>query len=266
MPPSAMSICLNGPTQASKLDTIIKPGDILICKPEAASAFQIPSVAGRFGHAVLTIAVPRCIQRASQEGAFLSEVWPDSEDELWAVSIMESTRHDQGLHEGKLLIHVDRATGKLKVVAEVVKDSNGVLLRDMVGSLSTQVFQSPAAIREQLNPHLLAQVLADMRCEQQANWSWGTAVKAALRPANVNASDLTQVQKSWSKRPICTSVPITFWQRFLSKLADYSTSQGQPVGAMDLIRQWMPVKANRSLPTELANALQSAGWTCVKQV
>lgn len=63
--------------------------------------------------------------------------------------------------------------------------------------------------------------------------------------------------------PICTSVVIMFWQRWLCKLASVLAAQQETAEetSSDLILQWFPLKADRSLPGPLLDTMLRCGWT-----
>jgi hypothetical protein len=167
-------------------------------------------------------------------------------------------------------MHIDPSNRKLAVVAEVVKDFPKFEIA-VVEPCCTEICQSPQELRAALNQNLITEALADMRIEQQADWSWDTAVRAALRRAKLGKNSdeedaLQKVQNSWRRKPICTSVAVTFWQRYLCKLAQHYTQHGKPTSEMSLIRRWMPVQADRTLPKDLLTVLQKVGWTTVKRI
>jgi hypothetical protein len=112
----------------------------------------------------------------------------------------------------------------------------------------------------------------------EASWSMATAMRAVFMSAKMDVcTDDTQlmkdIQSSWGAEPICTSVVIVFWQRYLTKLAQ-STSvvDGQCATAqadskaVELIRQVMPVKSDRGLPGDLQSAMTSCGWSQLENV
>merc|ERR1712000_207818 len=89
----------------------------------------------------------------------------------------------------------------------------------------------------------------------------GTAFRAFFSSADLSRTldgedFLIHVKALWEAAPICTSVPITFWQRYLCRLA-----KGCNASAAELIRKWMPLAADRSLPGELCSTMRKCGWT-----
>jgi len=76
---------------------------------------------------------------------------------------------------------------------------------------------------------------------------------------------MKETESCWFCDPICTSVVIIFWQRYLCKLADHlnkdKSHDSLCIESADLILQFMPLKADRVLPGELHKVLRSCGWT-----
>jgi len=117
-------------------------------------------------------------------------------------------------------------------------------------------------------------VLSDMK-SQEASWSWATAVRAVLLSAEVSdqhekASVLRMIEKSWTVDPICTSVVIVFWQRYLCRLAEIANAAGNAnkaeVSPVVWIVDWMPLQGDRALPGELLGTMERCGWNMVSCV
>merc|ERR1711967_129789 len=103
---------------------------------------------------------------------------------------------------------------------------------------------------------------ADMvSCE--ASWSLTTAARAVFKSAKLSRRRdlLGKVQGYWDSAPICTSVVISFWQRYLCRFAK-ATGQRET----DLILKWMPLKADRVLPGELIETMRKCGWSNIKRM
>jgi len=106
----------------------------------------------------------------------------------------------------------------------------------------------------------------------QASWSWSTAMRAVLLSANIpsynssHACTLDDIRECWLSDPICTSVVIVFWQRYLCQFAEeYNKmmSHQAPTDALDWIYQYMPLKADRTLPGDLLSTLSRSGWAVI---
>merc|ERR1740130_2021381 len=103
----------------------------------------------------------------------------------------------------------------------------------------------------------MTQVLSDMK-DNEASWSHFTAALAVLASAKLESAEGVQPEQTmemvrgcWKREPICTSVVIIFWQRYLCELVAGSEQQ-----ALDLILRWMPLKADRGLPGDLLGAMR----------
>jgi len=266
---------------SDNLDHMMGPGDILVARDNNA-VLQIGAMGGYFGHVMLVTAPACCIQRGSTRAKELQNVWPQGQcvTQMWAVPVVESTRSAEtdGLREATLLLYVQRPSGNVVVAAELSGDDE---LAQCDGD-RVEIWQSPAPLRELINSCpwqarsvLMAETFAEMMKDMsQSNWSELTAVRAALMPAALDTNcegmqALTQVSESWGAKPICTSVAIIFWQRVLCKLAavlNGGFNKVQPERTMALIHRFMPVRADRSLPSELLEALMSSGWTQIAQL
>merc|ERR1711953_1473143 len=86
-----------------------------------------------------------------------------------------------------------------------------------------------------------------------------TAIRALFRSAYINKDSqeaIAETRACWANAPICTSVVVTFWQRYLCHWSDKLKLENEiNVDAMKLIRRWMPLKADRTLPGDLLAAL-----------
>merc|ERR1719181_863840 len=101
----------------------------------------------------------------------------------------------------------------------------------------------------------MTRVLADMKVHE-ASWSHVTVARAMFSSARLTSAGsqlpeqtLNTVKACWEREPICTSVVITFWQRYLCEVA---ASQDQsPQQTLESIMRFMPLKADRGLPGDL---------------
>mmetsp|Transcript_93932 Transcript_93932/g.166210 ORF Transcript_93932/g.166210 Transcript_93932/m.166210 type:complete len:442 (+) Transcript_93932:79-1404(+) len=257
---------------ADALQHLLAPGDVLFMKGFGRLQ-EIGNAGGFLGHVLLVAGIPFSIQRNSQQAKPLQAFWPPGDvEELWLVSTIECTRRAPGLHEAETLLYVDGASRQLLLLGEV--NGKGDLLlcepREVI-----DIWQSPGSLRAQLRLDLMLEVLADMR-EHQSDWSARTAAKALLRSARLPHTSeagklqlLEDVKACWLREPICTSVVIIFWQRYLCRLAGAVNSNGVPgcsVKPMDLILRWMPLKADCGLPGDLLAAMRDTGWVPLSHV
>lgn len=245
------------------VDMLIAPGDVLAVKGQGGSIIGIGSNSGLFGHVVVALGNPRRVHRNAIEAHHFSEVWPAGNvQDLWLVHTMESTRSESGLFQADLVLYVDSVTGQLTTLAEVGLD--GELTH--CDNCKVQVWQSPPALRGQLRPDLVWEVVKEMD-ETTSDWSKATAARAFLRSASLTKKGngerfLRKLRSYWANPPICTSVVIVFWQRYLCKMADAANSAAgaKYLHPSDLVLRWMPIKADRVLPGQLLDIMQKTGW------
>lgn len=245
------------------LDLHVSPGDVLCVPGNNPGAISRLGTTGGFGGHVLLVTAPlRGVQRQTAEAVQFQGVWPSpSVRMLWLVRTMESTRNTEGFHETQHLLYVDDNTGAILCCAE--ERHNDLIRYEQPEKV--QVWQCPSELRNNFRHDIMLEVLNFMRLHD-ASWSWSTAIRAFLFSADVEdgphkESVLEDLQVCWGKDPICTSVVIVFWQRYLCKLADM-----QDADALDWIVQWMPLKSDRSLPGELLTGMQQCGWEMISQI
>jgi len=200
----------------------------------------------------------------------LQAVWPGHDvEEIWRVHTMESTRSEQGLHEAEMLLYVDRATGQLVLIGEL--QSSGTLV--ITEHEGVELWQSPAELRCQIRIDLMAHVLSDMK-RNEASWSHVTVARALISSAQLTSGPgrpeetMQLVRECWKREPICTSVVIVFWQRYLCEFAACVEEKEENLtqSTLDMIMRWMPLKSDRGLPGDLLGAMRTVGWVTVAQV
>jgi hypothetical protein len=238
------------------LDAMMLPGDVLVAS-DGGRLVDIGRAGGFLGHVLIIASRPRCIPRHSSASREFESLWPGhGVAEIWAVDIVESFRGAEGLHEATILLYVEE-DGRLILFGERSLH-HGLWSQDHE---ALQLWQSPAELRTSLRIDLMMQALSEMRAQIGAsNWSVTTAARALFTSATLNANESkAEVAACWKQEPICTSVVISLWQRYLCKFAEVTKS----TSPIDLIRRWMPLKADRGLPGELLTAMSQAGWVCV---
>lgn len=239
--------------------TAVAIGDVLLIKGSGRVA-QIGTSSGLMGHVLVALGPVEALNARSDDAQQLFASCPSlCGARIWRVKTLESCRHRDGLHQAEMLLRVDPATGCILLVGELVGDSTMTIIDEE----TVEIWQSPPAMRSQLRSLLFSEVLCEMRATEQ-NWSFTTGVRALLNAAQVHSGrdnlDLfEELQDCWDVAPICTSTVITFWQRYLCQLAT-ATDQSQ----IDLMLRYMPIKADRALPGELAFAMRSCGWVLVE--
>jgi len=65
---------------------------------------------------------------------------------------------------------------------------------------------------------------------------------------------MTKIRKTWQEKPICASVAVQCWQRYLERISD------SDVEAADEILKYMPHWCHKSTPSSLVKELTQHGW------
>lgn len=234
-------------------------GDVLLIQGTGRVA-QVGTASGFMGHVLVALGPVRALDSCSVDAQQLFASCPSLRGvRIWRVETLESCRHREGLHQAEMLLRTDPVTGCILLVGELVGDSSMSIIEEE----KVEIWQSPPEMRSQLQSHLFSEVLSEMKASEQ-DWSFTTAARALLNAAQVHDGSgsphlLEELQDCWNAAPICTSIVITFWQRYLCLLAT-ATGQFQ----IDLVLRYMPLKADRGLPGELACAMCSCGWVVVE--
>lgn len=267
-----ITLCMAG----DALELLVAPGDVLYVRG-SGNILQIGTVHGMMGHVMLILAPPIQVLHDSPEGRKLEAVWPDnSVEEVWKVRTLESTSQETGLWEAEALLFVDKSSGGLVLCGEIYCDDDGGEQVRSAEREPVELWQSPMELRRDLRVDLMQTTLKDMKTKQ-ANWSAATAARAVMSSAIAGvtlrrnsfagpAETLEFICSSWSEEPICTSVVIVFWQRYLMSLALSKSRPAENLQPLDLIFKWMPLKADRGLPTDLLATMRACGWVQIVQV
>lgn len=235
-------------------------GDVL-CMRGGAGLGAVGAVGGALGHVQLALGAPRLLEAGSAEAEELRAAlplagpWP-----LLRLRTLESMRGACGLHEADQLLICQMDTGRVLMLGELTDE--GVLTEYETG-VEAELWRAPTELRAAFRGEVMAEALAEMR-EHQADWSLTTAARALMRSADVSTRDdpeevYQELQDCWLEAPICTSVVIIFWQRYLQLLSD-RTGGGDTAAAATLLR-WMPLKADRALPGVLLSSMLRCGWS-----
>jgi len=267
--------------QSIYLDCMIAAGDVLAVRG-TRQITRIGASGGMFGHVLLVTAAPRCIQKRTSEFTEFQGIWPVGKvDEIYQVPVIESTRATEGIHETDLLLYVDPKSGRIILHGEVERSGTIVGFDDEEPEV-VELWQCPSELRDSSCRDLKESVIDEMK-QNQANWSWYTAVRAFLLPAAMESQPSTltaqsksnreqvlrELQDCWKGAPICSSLPVIFWQRYLCKLSQSgraSEDLEDATNAIDLIMRYMPLKADRALPGDLLSILRASGWTIIQQL
>jgi len=234
------------------------PGDVLSIVDDDSTLARLGNAGGYVGHVVLVVSEPLPVQRQSEVGHAFRNFWSVGENALYSVGTVECCRNTEGLTEADLIFSVDKA-GRVQMCGDC--PCNGTEICLLEDAKEMHIWRSPSNLRgENFHTDVMCEVLQDMRANQQ-NWSWSTAVRAVLFSGEIsslssNSITMEEIEGDWEAEPICTSVVVVFWQRYLQKLA-----ASEATDALQLILQFMPVRADRVLPGELRNLMFSRGWS-----
>eukprot|EP00747_Dinoflagellata_sp_TGD_P029531 gnl/TRDRNA2_/TRDRNA2_133963_c0_seq1.p1 gnl/TRDRNA2_/TRDRNA2_133963_c0~~gnl/TRDRNA2_/TRDRNA2_133963_c0_seq1.p1 ORF type:complete len:341 (+),score=46.14 gnl/TRDRNA2_/TRDRNA2_133963_c0_seq1:75-1097(+) len=246
----------------------IVPGDVLYI-PSQGRLGQVGTAGGFMGHVVLIIGTPQLLgQDDPTYQTLVAHRWPDGRNApaaAWLVPTMECTSSKDGLYETSMLLAADHRNGRLMLVAELSREHEMGVGDNME---YVEIWTSPAELRAQVRHDLVAHVRNEMHAHTVGNWSPTTAFRAVFMTANLFSNSVKQpsslleeIKDCWEAEPICTSVIVIFWQRFLCRLAA-ETSQH----AAHLIMRWMPTKADRALPGDLLHTMRACGWKMVNSI
>lgn len=238
------------------------PGDVL-CIRGRGDVQAIGRTGGFLGHVLIVMEQPTRVFRHTVDGRELESVWPSSSDAVvWKVPTLESTRGRAGLHRAEMVLQLDPTSRRLLLIAEMVAVSERCVELSAIHDEVADHWCCPAEFRGSMHLDLFQQAMEELY-DADASWSYTTAARAVLRSAVLPeldpASLLEIVEVSWQAPPICTSVIISLWQRYLCKVAQ--RMGGGDAEAAALLRRWMPLLADRALPGELLQMMQTHGWT-----
>lgn len=258
---AAQAHALAKPAYGADLRLSIRPGDVLCVRGNGALT-QIGTSGGFMGHVLVVLGDPVHVSEGSAAQRELRKVWPRENDaQVWKVPACESARSRTGLHRSEVVLHVEPRSGRLVMIGELVAENEKQVQLGMVKSEVIELWQSPPPLRQHLRMDLMKEVLAEMAngCE---SWSLATAAQAlfyrsaALQDDGVGHGELLEtVQEAWEAPPICTSIVISFWQRYLCKLAPLVGKS-----EMELVLEVMPLRSDRGLPGELMSTMAGCGW------
>lgn len=247
----------------SDLRQAMKPGDVLCISGNGRLA-QLGSAGGFLGHVIVVIGQPRRVELGSEDHREIRAVWPrgQREPQVWKVPALESTRLRSGLNVSEVILHFEPGSGRLTMIGELVTLGENEVHLGIVEAEAVELWQSPAPFRGGLQMGLVRAVLGEMLATGES-WSYATAAQALFyRSAELDVEGTHPIElmelvcESWEAPPICTSIVVSFWQRYARKLA-FRKGDSE----LDLILQCMPLRADRSLPGELLSTMESCGWT-----
>lgn len=232
----------------------ICPGDVLNIVSDTSAVTRLGASGGFMGHVLLAVSSPTPLDAKSQVGQVFQNLGCNGSHELYSVDILECTRAAEGLYEASVVLAVGK-NGRVFLCGEQNKDA--IFIGEELEEV--HIWQSPAQLRRQkFRSDVMVKVLEDMRSYQH-NWSWSTAVRAFFLSGDISTAEpitIKEIQDSWQAEPICTSIVVIFWQRYLYEIATI-----ERVNPLDLIMRVIPVRADRALPGELLAAMLAQGWS-----
>lgn len=263
------------PNDVASSSWLFQPGDLLCVKGSADNITSIGANGGFMGHVMLVTSEPRVIRYDTEEAIEYGNLWPrvggESASVLFIIPSMESCRSEEGFYESEYLLYIDEVD-RIRLLGERRPEG----LQRFERADKVIVFHGPPALRKNIKPYLMEESLEAMRDSRQGSWSWGTAIRAYLFSADIEENAwssrdaaLEDIQQCWKADPICTSLIIIFWQRYICALADEWNEMRWPhepkKHAFDMICEWIPLKADRALPADMVNTLERCGWTSVSR-
>lgn len=215
---------------------------------------RLGSAGGFMGHVLLAVSSPTPLDTQSELGRVFQNLSSDGSHELYSVDILECTRAAEGLYEASAVLSLGK-DGRVFLCGEQSKDDI-FILEELE---QVHIWQSPAQFRRQkFRCDVMVKVLEDMRTYQH-NWSWSTAVRAFFLSGDISSAEpitIKEIQDSWQAEPICTSIVVIFWQRYLHEIATM-----ERLNPLNLIMRVMPLRADRALPGELLTTMLAQGWS-----
>lgn len=249
----------------------LAPGDVLVVQGTGRLA-QIGAVGGFLGHVLVILDSPMEVAYNSWQGEELRIVLPDEcQWPLWQIQTMECTSGVPGLHVTSQLAYVEELTGRFVLVGEYRDSPQGQDFTEYENA-AAEFWRAPDQLRTSFRPQVMSKVVDQMK-QCQSSWSFYTAIRAVMRSAHVDCSGtseieqvraLQELQECWESEPICTSVVIELWQRYLCELA-LQCGGAHMLAAAELVLRWMPLKADRALPGDLLGTMLRCGFTLLEE-
>lgn len=236
----------------------VAPGDVLIVRG-SGQLMDIGVNGGFLGHAMLALSQPVAVPIGSAIATKLADVWPRGTSRIWKVAAVECCRSAEGLQWSEVFLHMRR--GELVLLGDLTAsdDEPEGEIHEVEGHETVEVWHCPEELRSAFCTKTMTMVLDEMSA-REANWSLTTALRAVFSSSwlgNDEPEELLQRAKAaWKVAPICTSVPIIFWQRYICHMA-----KGNRASQAELLRKWLPLAADRTLPGDLVSGMTTCGWT-----
>jgi len=250
--------CLGLPKRTERGPPLaIQTGDIFLAGPD------------KFGihHVIL---VKSGWQEVDQEIFELLDVPPQSE--VLCCDTIESTQGSVGKetwwYPTKTYFVRDKTNGVLLLVADL--PPGGEVLEQAIDPVPTKILLSPFRPQNggpELDEAAFLEVI-DKAASKSVRYGKRTAVRSvitgifhmeSIHSENYSTPEmreelLDRIKKSWKERPICATVAVQCWQRYLLKTSDDNEE------ALQQIVRYMPHWCHKSTPSALVKSLTTTGW------
>eukprot|EP00746_Dinoflagellata_sp_MGD_P157157 gnl/MRDRNA2_/MRDRNA2_86121_c0_seq2.p1 gnl/MRDRNA2_/MRDRNA2_86121_c0~~gnl/MRDRNA2_/MRDRNA2_86121_c0_seq2.p1 ORF type:complete len:364 (+),score=48.65 gnl/MRDRNA2_/MRDRNA2_86121_c0_seq2:514-1605(+) len=245
----------------------IEMGDVIFAGPDGWGIHHIILVTGWLEHS------PH----------FNGEVGAHPHAEVYCFECIESTSHDSGPDSAWVptlkLCYVDPNTREIYCQGEIVEGTKFLGYFDPPRQL--KVLQQPFRFNASELPfdhNLFLEAVNDQKINSK-KWSLATAVQALVADRTnresyhiekyeddpeARALLLEKIERSWTRKPICSSVAIAVWQCYL--LSAWTAAAPGPEGedkAVEDILRWIPLICGRAAPYDLMKTLSKCGWQLV---
>lgn len=240
----------------------IQVGDIVFCGPDDWGIHHIILVTGPL------IDVPEYMgQHGVPRGV-----------PVYCFASIESTDSAMGWDSAWVTAHrlcyVDPQSGEIMCQGEIVEGTNYLGYFDTHQQF--KVLQHPFrpnSGRMPFNDDAFQQTVSDQRINSK-KWSLRTALQAINRNTateydpeeyendpEARAELLEDIQRSWRRRPICSSVAISVWQCYLlySCTSAVPGPEGEDLAVQEILR-WIPLICGRAAPYDVMKTLSRCGW------
>eukprot|EP00451_Oxyrrhis_marina_P025220 CAMPEP_0204358548 /NCGR_PEP_ID=MMETSP0469-20131031/36601_1 /ASSEMBLY_ACC=CAM_ASM_000384 /TAXON_ID=2969 /ORGANISM="Oxyrrhis marina" /LENGTH=469 /DNA_ID=CAMNT_0051346437 /DNA_START=1 /DNA_END=1410 /DNA_ORIENTATION=+ len=262
-----------GPNSPTALDLLVAPGDILF-------TFGSSTLANLVGHVLLVTEEPRRVTKHQFDPLGIVKV-PDAlqTNPWWAIRTLESTRqHRGGYLDVVSYFYVDPVSHGILCCGERAQPAEaGVGDLVEIEECRVEVLQHPHPLRGHLHAGAWQEAVKAAFI-QSKDWSWATganAVRAGLglgecrlefpelgMPIHWDRRKVTKLKRRWESDPICTTCVIATWQRYF-----FNVARPLPVEqALALVRLYMPLKADETMPQSMLAELQRCRWVRLAKV
>mmetsp|Transcript_43308 Transcript_43308/g.137731 ORF Transcript_43308/g.137731 Transcript_43308/m.137731 type:complete len:385 (-) Transcript_43308:114-1268(-) len=235
----------------------IMPGDIFLCGPDKHGIHHV--VLARGG-----------LHPADEDMVNMLDLEPGME--VYACQTIESTQASVGdetwWYPTETLLQRDPYTGAASLVGDL--PPNSTCIEVAMEPVPVKVLLHPLRQRggdPEFDEEAFEEVI-QASAEQSQKYAKRTAVHSFLlsnvKLGAIDARDyptpesrealLEKIHQSWEQRPICASVAVKCWQRYLEAVSD------GPEETVERILDLMPHWCHRSTPSLMVSTLTNHGW------